>query len=1018
LSLTSRAGLLATAAAVPFALVLSVLLSGCSDSVGCVFVQGCQGGGGGIGPGGTSAVFPRDGLWISNVPPEITRFLPDGAGPDSHSATPIVLEFSESMVGESLAQVFQLVPIGGNIIGDPVPFARRRLLGDGRLLVFFPETPLDPGSYVLRVRDDFDPPTDITGQTLELTPGDLIGPTFIVGATDPAEPTVLATWPAQGDQGAGDMSEFVVVFDRQMNELTVNGASFNVTENGMDPLEDPGPEVLTFSEFGPEPRVFTWRSEDPLGVPSPLMADADIELGLSPLGAAMLDQMGGLLPPTTFMFGIGDLATPLASSILSQPSDAIGTRNITADGDEDLTIQVDLLDAQEEDVLEVFMFGTQPGGELLVALRRELVLTGPAPIQVGTFTLPDLDFTVGGDPTQPRFADGEVGFAFRLRRNLLSTQLMVMDVDTSTPDDQGPLLDTVPPSILALDFSGTTTTATASPVRDVVLVGDANEVIRSVEVAADDGMAVLTNGTLPPVVGSDLTGRFVSAPVPLGVLAAGTATFTAIAYDAAFNASDAIAGTFTQLGAVGPGAFAPGDPVSVQVFDASTLLPLEDALVLVHTDTGAGVDPMAFSTGLTGADGWSPALATSALGVGALVTVDLPGYDLFTFHGITSGRLSVPLDPTGGGTAQVLGAVTSTDPAIAAILPGLSQRLDDTRRLRGEPRTYLSAPCTTNPDLACDYGPEPILAGRLGVQTFFAGDFMADEMSFNAALVLQAFCLSVPLGPVDQGVFEDTTFELPFLLIDASVVPEEKPDELTQVLYRGDLTLGIDLGNLVGDPETTGEPLVTVETIVPGVGGTTAVGPGLAFDQGGSMWNVRSARPGAVSPMGFFGLNGTVDTDLFLRCEMRDLDGNVSASRPRLSHLPMLGDTLFSANVPVLTSPVPLGDTGGPAYDIRFDDTLPDAAGMEGLYRVDLSDAFGRGWTLWRPDAAGGAEVGVHVPDIGLDGGVGLLDGTITVVLSSYGWVSLDTTGFLWTDVEREANLLSHSAATTFQQTP
>ena len=114
------------------------------------------------------------------------------------------------------------------------------------------------------------------------------------------------------------------------------------------------------------------------------------------------------------------------------------------------------------------------------------------------------------------------------------------------------------------------------------------------------------------------------------------------------------------------------------------------------------------------------------------------------------------------------------------------------------------------------------------------------------------------------------------------------------------------------------------------------------------------------------------------------------------------------------------GDGDDIAYAVNFEDALADADGMPGLYRVRLVDVAGRAWTLWRldtPDSVG-AVMRALFPDVAKVGGVGLAPGALLVEVSLFAWPGLDpgspTGGFLWSDVEREAELLSSTAVGTF----
>jgi hypothetical protein len=249
--------------------------------------------------------------------------------------------------------------------------------------------------------------------------------------------------------------------------------------------------------------------------------------------------------------------------------------------------------------------------------------------------------------------------------------------------------------------------------------------------------------------------------------------------------------------------------------------------------------------------------------------------------------------------------------------------------------------------------------------------------------------------------------------VEPGVDPSEQPLEFPATMLDASGAPGIDLGMLEDDPSTTGAPHVTLEALVPGVGGSLVVGLGLAFQSGAGLWDVRSAHPGAVTA-GFFAAQGVVDPDLFLRAELRDADGDRSLRRPRASALPglpMAGSPAVPVLQPVDVPLLQLVMQGGPlgtdrSLDLTVSDVLPDALGTSGLYEVRLEDDAGRAWHLWRADAAGGpAPLGVHFPDLGTSGsalGAGL-DGTAEV----WAWPALDPAAFLWSDLEREHDVFA-----------
>jgi hypothetical protein len=992
-----------------------VLLAGCDDDITCVFTTGCRGGGQGFL--GETAALPEHGSLLLDVPPEIAGIVP--AGMDVATSSPIVIAFSESMDPASLDDAFEIVLQIGQVPGPPVVGVEEALFGDGRLLGLFPPQDLAPGLYRLRFSTALvDPPRDLTGQALaSAIPSALVGQPFTVGGTVTNEPRVLAEWPIDGTQGASDLSEIVVVFDRPMDADTIDTDSFEVLVEGAAPASDPDPEPLVrvgANGSVEDTRVFRYRTADSLGKPDSLGASVDVEVELSPVGNEILDEDGVELPTFTFSFQTLSLQAPLGITLLSQPSDAIGLANLTPGNPEELTVQVDLAEGEPGDVLDLFLFGDDPEATppVLVALRRTLTLQGTAPILTATFTLADLDLLDSGVPGSARFADGIVALGVRLRRGSVTTSLRVLDVDPATALIQDAVLDTVAPTILSFFPGGTSASSSISSSRDIALAGTASEPLRSVEVTTDVG----TNGVLPPAIARD-DGRFLAAAVTAGPLAGASTSYTAVAYDAALNPSLPVTGTHEQRGGVLPGAFAPGDALQIEVFDARTLELLPGATVFVHADLGDGVSFPLASAGATGVDGRVVLASMGAPALGALVTADLAGYDLVTFFDVTSARISLPLEPTAAAAAFVTGTVTASAREPGEMLLDFGRRVDDSRRASERVRTFPTDPCMETMGVeSCEFGPEAVAAGRTGVQTFLAGELDLTELGFLPELLVRAFVLLAPVGPTDGGDTEDTQLDVPFLLDDPAASTGSAAVELAPVVLRGDATVGIDLLDLDDDPETTGEPFVSVETVVPGLEGPVTVGLGLAFEQFIGVWNVRSAVPGAVDAGGIFGGSGALDPDFFLRCELRDASGAVAGARPRLSSIPGLGGMLLASDVPALLAPAPGGSTGGEGFTIAFSDVVPDAAGMPGLYRVELADVAGRAWTLWRTDPAGVASTLVHAPDLVAAGGDGLANGMLTCRIHALAWPDLDVTSFFWTDAERLCERVSRSSTITFQK--
>ncbi len=651
------------------ALALGLVLPGC-DNPACVFsTTGCNGTGGSVG--GRPATLPGDDDWIQTAPPAIVRHFPLPNSP-VNIGTPIVIVFSESMqpknVGTTppsgIASAFDLETTASGSFN----FVTGTLVGNGRVLVLATAIPLAGSTTYNVVMSETAVLTDHTGQALTRPPNGLVG-TFTTVTTQDAIPKILATWPAGGVTNEGGAPEIGVAFDRIMNPTSLTTASFAVTVDGVPPVFDQAPVPMTVASGVSDPRVYLWRSIDASGVPAPLGEGAHVSIDMSSVGHEIEDANGDQLPHTVVAFDTLPFSSPLSAAITSVPNDAIGIDAIS--GPANLAVQVQLSGAQSGDFLVLNLFGKDPAvltNPPLIALRREIALT--APFDSFTMTAAEVDLLLGSNPVHGRFADGELAFAFQVRRGSAISPVRMLDVDTAEAGVQSPLLDLTPPTIVGLGNVGTVVTSLRSDLRDVVLYGRASEKLSKAEVTTPLGNNEITPGQIPPVVGSSDSGLFVAAPVRLGLLsdAQEQLDFTLTVYDRALNSAAVqssvgdLTDGFRQLGASGPGAALPGGNVTVEVYDNATLSPIPGATVYVHQVLAGAITPVASApTGATGT-----ALVSAAPAGLTIVTVDKTGYDLFSFQGVPTARVSVPLTASTLLPGTALGAFGPIDQATAA----------------------------------------------------------------------------------------------------------------------------------------------------------------------------------------------------------------------------------------------------------------------------------------------------------------------------------------------------------------
>lgn len=985
--------------AVSWALALTAVLgslSGCGNP-SCVFGGNCDGGSGGIGS--NPATIPSDGSWIDPAAPRVLSFFPSGNNVDPQ--TPVVIVFSETMSISNLNAAFELsIEVAG---GNPqaLPFGAAALVGDGRVLVLFPATGLLASrGYSVRFRDGV-PFQDLTGQTVAIPANRLLG-TFSTGATPPALPTLVLAYPPDGSTGQSPTGEIVAIFSRKLDAATVDAASFDVEVDGNPPAFDPDPLPLSIAGgVVTDTRVFRWRSLDLQSEPAPLPNNGQVSVTLSPTAARIEDEAGNELATSQFDFRLAAFQPPSAAALTSNPTDAIGIDQLG--GPANLALEVTAPDAQSGDHLLVTIFGTKRQTEPeppLIALQRDIAL--PSPFTTVTLTAAELDLALSTSPVRGRFADGELGFAFQLKRGTTVSTLKMLDLDPDTDGTQSPVLDTVAPTLTGLGPNGTSTSSYVSDLRDLTIVGVASESLRAVLVDTTAGDNDVNGDGVPPVAGSDESGAFVARPITFGVDAA-PQTYSVTIFDRALNSGGTAVGTFRQIGATGPGVALPGPAtIAVHVFDETTLLPIANASVFTHTNFAGVVTALA--NGTTAVDGTID--IDAATSGETIVTVVATGYDVFTVDGAPTDTLGIPLRPVGlepGGAGGIVASPVS--------LNTFRRDFADSRTSDASDRLSAVQNCTfdqTESRNECPFGPVDITARELGAQSAFAVIVPANVALFSALGFLQGFQLRLPAPVVAPNVDDAAELVVDTLLSAPTTTLEERAIEGPPVV----------LSNVNYPSLVVGRSRVVVEARAAGVRGTAVVGEGVAFDIGTAPnFAVRSAFPGAVDgtvdavgdELGRFVESGAIDADLLLRCEWSATTGARGGRRPRFSTNPTV---LTPPEPPLLDATTPIDvNLGLDALDLTFSDVLPDSIAQPGLYRVVLRNSAGRRWTIWLRDLddASGPDVIAHLPLVGAGGTTPLGNGQLQCRISAFAWPALDFAEMLWTDVAREFDHYAHS---------
>ncbi|MBL4770981.1 MAG: Ig-like domain-containing protein, partial [Planctomycetes bacterium] len=639
-------------------------LAGC-DNPACVFsTEGCNSSGSGDnGVGTASASSPQDGNIVLGALPVLQATLPSGGGVFPRS--PLDLRFSESMNPESLAGAFTLKD---RFTGTEFPLVDPpALLGDGRLVVLQPVAALPDGrSYNLNVAVGA-LVTDVTGQEWGTRSGTLLTSFSTDERVDPL-PKILMTVPAQGAANVSDLTEISVVFDRPMNPVSFGPSSMFVRVGGAEP--SPNPLAVSATSGGvPITSAWTWASEDVFGSRVTLGAGSSVILSLSPNGSELTDADGGAVIATNVNFDLASLPAPVGGTKPFGAQDAIGSVDLA-----DLVtpiLQIELAQvSQAGDELFVYLVGASASGSESVAFERRVPLAaGLALVDLFSSDLQLLDGAGEG-----LLSDGNLRIAVRMGRGTVQTGLRVLDGSPFLDGVQDYVFDLTAPEVVTMGFSPEPTGILITDQRDLTVFGVASEGLAGARVSTVFGNNV---GALDPpaLVQLGLGNVFVAAPAPIGIVdpTMGPVAFTVQPFDNALNTpAAAFDGTWTQVGIAATGALLPGAAIQVWVFDAETLLPIPGARVITHQDNGGITFLGAADTSLAGI------ISLAAAPVGeTIVTVDRPGYNIFTFHGAPRGVMQVLLERINPTPAQWEGQVQAAFPD--APIQGVDVLVSDTR---------------------------------------------------------------------------------------------------------------------------------------------------------------------------------------------------------------------------------------------------------------------------------------------------------------------------------------------------
>jgi hypothetical protein len=435
--------------------------------------------------------------------------------------------------------------------------------------------------------------------------------------------------------------------------------------------------------------------------------------------------------------------------------------------------------------------------------------------------------------------------------------------------------------------------------------------------------------------------------------------------------------------------------------------------VFTHENDAGTVNPIA--SGTTDATGSITLSGATAPGAETIVTVVKSGYDVFTFDGVPTSRLSVPLTPSLLPAASASGAVTTTSSTVELATKGCA----DTRSSEFSAALFPAGNCSMDPTgqfFTCTYGPIPIAPGRIGAEAALAVVIPTNPFQYSPSTFLKAYQPSLPVPRALPAGVSGAAIEFMNALDDPTLDPSELPVDVAPAPMLSTANYPLF---------TTGAPIIRLESKTPGIRGALTTGQGVAYDDPALMlppntWLVHAAYAGAVETIdappahnvGRLVTQGTVEVPLMLRCEITDSGGNTGGVR---AALPIAASTLVPPASSVLASPAVTLNPGSLSDDLAFSDVLPDALGEPGIYRVTLTDVNGLRWTIFRPDApdSAGPNAIAHLAFVSPTATLPLAPGPIACQVSAFAWPTFDPAHFLWTDVARENDLYSHAAATS-----
>lgn len=927
-----------------------------------------DGGGGGSADASNIVAVAVGGKAIDGRPKVVEAFPTGGEWP---TTVPIVVVFNESVNANSVAPSGQsareTVYVRASGTEQPLPAIYDFLLGD-TVVVIRPAQPLvtpEGGSFEVVVEAGMRDSDGIRFAGSSADPS--VVATFTTDAPDGAvDGEIVTVLPLDNSDSQVRETPIYAIFSRAATQNTVTTANFVVRTSAGAGVAGSLSFPLESAPTVTDTRVLRF---DPNAA---LAATTTYEIVVNEtiqFGSTGVLEFRGRVPWASF-----STTGPAAVTDIGVGNDAPGFLDKVNLGNfSNLVIDVDTpADTIAGDRVRVRIYGldaeTAANGDLGFIER-----TGTASANgVQTVSVP-FDTTLG-TVNSPRFEDGALTLTAQIQRGRSNSGF----ARPSSSND--PAIDLMRPSLVSLGPpAGPTPTDIVTDQQFALVYGTASERL--------GGASLNIGATTTALYGSSSDGRFVIAPIDVGVQPGAAVGYTLSLTDAAGNVmATPVSGNVLQRGVVSG---VQAGTLTVEAYNDADFAPIAGATVII--EPGAPQKPAVGQlSGITDASG-----RASFTGLGNAtysITIVADGFHLVSLLETAGAFVSMPLRPQTNPTGGVSGSL--------AFAPVPTQTVRVGTNVFDDPTLEMVETSSSTPGTLAEIQVRP---NRPILATGFAGAFpptsLATFASFGCGMCgANSLTPTPPFTPPTPG--QSSSISLTLI--------GELPAPAAPAVVNLNAPFAVDFATSGGLGAISGTPTANVVSSVTGFAGMPLMGVGFATSTGGTTYSVNGSlflRPTQLMLQ--------FPSTLWVSTEARDADGNVARVR-RLVLDPTTGTTAATTVAPgIPTLAVPGGPiTGSPsvAYTDRLDATA--LIGGFAVAQLRATDAANRRWdVLWvDSDNAAGA-TSVQMPDLSGQAVTGLATGAWTVQIENFLFFTVGMTATSFTFEERFRQLVAYAKA-------